>query len=186
MEESEPIPFLTLADPVQLKAFTDPLRRRVLHVVTLRAATNQQVADDLGEPQAKVLHHLRVLLDLGLIRLVETRVRGGNVEKYYRAVARVFSIRPGTEMLPETVAADLEVLRRDVMEGMTLWPEWQPYLISIPGRITPERGQEFQERLKALVLEYVVPSEDPVADPVTFFGLLYRDPAVKERDASSQ
>lgn len=41
-----------------------------------------------------MLHHLRVLLRAELIRLVEERVRIGNVEKYSRATARVSGFRP--------------------------------------------------------------------------------------------
>src|SRR5829696_5979233 len=94
-------PFLVVDDPQQIKAFTDPLRVRVLVMLAERAATNQQVANLLGEPQAKVLYHLRFLLDAGLIRLVEQRVKGGNVEKYYRATARSYGLRPTPELVPE-------------------------------------------------------------------------------------
>src|SRR5215472_2003094 len=94
MEPFEPVPLQVISDPQQLKAFTDPLRIRVVNFLKPRAATNQQIADALGEPQAKVLYHIRFLLDAGLIRLVDQQIRGGNVEKYYRALAHLFALRP--------------------------------------------------------------------------------------------
>ena len=93
----EPAPFLPVSEPKQLKAISDARRARILRILADREATNQQLAAALGEPQARVLHHVRVLLDAGLIRLVDERVRGGNVEKYYRATARLFGFRPGPE-----------------------------------------------------------------------------------------
>src|SRR5690348_3113629 len=93
--------FYDVGDPEQLKAFTDPLRLRVLEILKAREATNKQIADELGQPPARVLHHVRVLAELGLIRLVDTQVKGGNVEKYYRAVARGFTLHASPELEPE-------------------------------------------------------------------------------------
>jgi hypothetical protein len=58
-ETAEPVPFQIVSDPRQLKAFTDPIRNRILHILADRPATNQQLATTLGEPGAKVLHHVR-------------------------------------------------------------------------------------------------------------------------------
>lgn len=67
----EPVPFQIVSDPQRLKAFTDPLQIRILHILADPEAANQQLARSLGEPQGKVLHHVRFLLDADLIRLVE-------------------------------------------------------------------------------------------------------------------
>jgi predicted transcriptional regulator len=80
VDSLEPLAFQIVADPQQLKAFTDPLRVRVLNQLRERAATNQQIAVALGEPHAKVLYHVRFLQQVGLIRLVDQQIKGGNVE----------------------------------------------------------------------------------------------------------
>ena len=94
MDEFNPAPVMIIESPEQIKAFTDPLRVKVLRILAERAATNQQIADLLGQPHAKVLYHIRFLVDVGLIKLVDTQIKGGNVEKYYRALANIFDLRP--------------------------------------------------------------------------------------------
>lgn len=76
MSDFSPAPLMILETPEQIKAFTDPLRLRVLRILRERPATNQQVADELGEPHAKVLYHIRFLLEAGLIKLVDTQIKG--------------------------------------------------------------------------------------------------------------
>ena len=125
MNEFEPLTTQLIDEPRQIKAFTDPLRVRVLVVLAERAATNQQVADALGEPQAKVLYHIRFLLDVGLIRLVNTRIKGGNVEKYYRAVARSFAIQPTPELRGHVIGAEFQMLGDELAHSALAWPDEQ-------------------------------------------------------------
>lgn len=76
----------------QLRTFADGLRMRLVDVLSQRAMTAKQLATLLGEPPSRTHYHLRELERVGLVRLVETREKGGILEKYYRAVARNFSI----------------------------------------------------------------------------------------------
>jgi DNA-binding transcriptional ArsR family regulator len=180
----EPVPFLILDQPEQLKAFTDPLRSRVLSILCEREATNQQVAGALGEPHARVLHHVRSLLDMGLIVLVDTRIKGGNVEKYYRAVARMFGLRPALpELRSGIVAAELELVRQEAVASWLTWPD--QWLLAFEGRrarMTEARLREFYSRLNDLIAEYWGGPDAPIPrDPngvdQRLFAILYRDPA---------
>src|SRR5579864_5753375 len=72
----------------QLRGVADPLRVRIFEALTQHAMTATQVGEELGIPAPKAHYHVRELERLGLVRLVETRERGGILEKYYRAVAR--------------------------------------------------------------------------------------------------
>lgn len=193
MEPFEPQPFRVVTDPQQLKAFTDPLRVRVLNQLKQRAATNQQVAAALGEPHAKVLYHVRFLLDAGLIRLVDQRIKGGNVEKYYRAVARLFGLRPDEDTAAAgLVGAAFEGVRQEVAASEQAWPDqpvsWETRRVRLP----PARADEFYRRFTALVAEYwggpaslaegdagavAIAEEDPAAPTLCFAAVLYRDPA---------
>jgi DNA-binding transcriptional ArsR family regulator len=163
--------------PEQLKAFTDPLRNQVLAILAEREATNQQIADLLGQPQAKVLYHIRVLLQEDLIRLVDTQVKGGNVEKYYRAIARLFSLRPGPETFPALVNAGLEVVRQEVAGSTAAWPDQPRHYESRNRRIAPEQVTAFFKKLQALISqEWDGLEEDPDAPLTAFVALSYRDP----------
>lgn len=76
----------------QLRAVSDNLRIRILEVLERRPMTVTQVGDRLGLAPAKVHYHVRELERVGLVRLVETREKGGVLEKYYRAVAQGLSV----------------------------------------------------------------------------------------------
>ncbi len=78
----------------QLRAIADPLRQRILDIALTQRHTSTQIAEILGESAAKVHYHVRELERVGLVRLVETRERGGILEKYYRAVARAITVSP--------------------------------------------------------------------------------------------
>ena len=78
----------TIDDPRFVKAMSHPLRVRILAMLDERKASPNQLAGWLGASLGTVAYHVRTLLELGLIELVdETRVRGA-VEHHYRAKAR--------------------------------------------------------------------------------------------------
>lgn len=154
----EPNPFQIVSDPRQLKAFTDPIRNRILHILANQEATNQQLATMLGEPQAKVLHHVRFLLDTGLIVLVDQRVRGGNVEKFYRSVARTFGFRPdpadAEAVSGPASGAIFESVTQELVASLKVWSDQPLYWETRRTRLSPERIREFDEKLLALIAEY--------------------------------
>jgi DNA-binding transcriptional ArsR family regulator len=71
----------------QLRAMADQLRLSILDRLRRRAMTVTQLGDALGIAPAKAHYHVRELERVGLLRLVQTREKGGILEKYYRAVA---------------------------------------------------------------------------------------------------
>lgn len=75
-------------DPRYVKAFSHPLRVRIMGVLERRTASPRQIADVLGVKIGVVAYHVRTLERLGLIELIdETRVRGA-VEHHYRSRGR--------------------------------------------------------------------------------------------------
>ena len=161
----EPTPFQIVSDLRQLKAFTDAIRVRILHILADREATNQQLASMIGESQAKVLHHVRFLLDVELIVLVEQRVRGGNVEKFYRATARVYGFRPESsdvEALSAPVSGALfESITQELVASLKLWPAQPLYWETRRAHMAPERVEEFNTRLLSLLTEYWGDLDEP-------------------------
>jgi DNA-binding transcriptional ArsR family regulator len=76
----------------QLRAMADQLRLSILQRLLGRAMTVTQLGDALGIAPAKAHYHVRELERVGLLRLVQTREKGGILEKYYRAVAEDFQV----------------------------------------------------------------------------------------------
>jgi DNA-binding transcriptional ArsR family regulator len=78
----------SIDDPRFVKAMSHPLRVRILAMLDERKASPNELAGWLGASLGTVAYHVRTLLQLELIELVdETRVRGA-VEHHYRAVPR--------------------------------------------------------------------------------------------------
>jgi DNA-binding transcriptional ArsR family regulator len=172
--------------PQQLKAFTDPLRIRILVALAERAATNQQLADTLDAPQANVLYHLRFLLKVGLILLVDTQIKGGNVEKYYRAVARTFDLQLAPDLRPSVAGAEFAAIGQEVAASARAWPEQPPRFVARGRRVSPEQATAFFARLQAFLAEYwsdphaqapEAAPEDAAADAALFYcaAVVYRD-----------
>jgi DNA-binding transcriptional ArsR family regulator len=182
MTEFTPLPVLVVETSEQLKAFTDPLRVRVLSILTRRSATNQQISDLLGEPHAKVLYHIRFLLEVELIRLINTQIKGGNIEKYYRAVASVFDLRSPAGNAEQDIALlhpILDNLRSDLISSAIQFPDFVNRFNNRSLCLTQEQLEEFDTRLNALITEMHAAQADannPKATMLRFTSFLYCDP----------
>ncbi len=71
----------------QLRAISDILRVRIIDLLREQSMTVTQLGEALGVVPAKIHYHVRELERVGLLRLVETREKGGILEKYYLPIA---------------------------------------------------------------------------------------------------
>ena len=104
----------------QLRAVADDLRLRILERLALQAMTVTQLAGVMGEVPAKLHYHVRELEKVGLLKLVETREKGGILEKYYRAVAKGINV-PDTlfqGLPPDEAAAALTEIISPFFQGV--------------------------------------------------------------------
>lgn len=152
----------------QLRGVADSLRLRIYEALAQRAMTATQVGEEMQIAAPKAHYHVRELERLGLVKLVETRERGGILEKYYRAIARNL-IAPPTLLRgakpEEVVAAVTEVFTNlsqsfltamgryaaadepqaahsPIMDGLTLWmtpQELKQMLMSMEDLYAPFR-----------------------------------------------
>jgi DNA-binding transcriptional ArsR family regulator len=76
-------------DPRLVKALAHPLRVRILGVLQDRVASPSDLAEELKAPLGNVSYHVRILAQLGLLKLVKKRPRRGAIEHYYEARSRV-------------------------------------------------------------------------------------------------
>ena len=76
----------------QLRAVADMLRMRIVDTLRERPMTVTQLGEMLDIAPAKIHYHVRELEKVGLLRLVETREKGGILEKYYQPIAYDFTV----------------------------------------------------------------------------------------------
>src|SRR5438270_5478558 len=102
----------------QLRAIADMLRVRIIDLLQKQPMTVTQIGEELGEAPAKIHYHVRELERVGLLRRVETREKGGILEKYYQPIAREFSVEKSLLSAPpdEAVAVVGRVLNQ-IKEG---------------------------------------------------------------------
>jgi DNA-binding transcriptional ArsR family regulator len=128
-----------------------PVRGTILDLLLERAATVGELAATIGRPASTVAHHVGVLADTGMLKVIRTRRVRAIDERYYRRTARIFyvgAIRPGqartlanllsvaaAESGPAHEADDLRAILRHA-------------------RIPRERAAEFWERVFRLTHEF--------------------------------
>src|SRR5436309_2350948 len=63
---------IALTQPSDVRALSHPLRNTILSLLHERAATVTELAAAVGRPKSTVAHHVNVLVDAGLVRVVRT------------------------------------------------------------------------------------------------------------------
>jgi DNA-binding transcriptional ArsR family regulator len=89
---------MEVSTPAQLRAMADPLRGTILDLLLERAATVAELAAAVKRPRSTVAHHVNVLVDAGMLRVVRTRRVRAVEERYYGRTARMFYV--GVVSLP--------------------------------------------------------------------------------------
>ena len=144
----------------QLKALADPLRIRVLEGFVDQSRTTKQVASLLGEKTTKLYHHVDALEKAGLIELKETRPNRGTLEKYYRAVARMFRAEPdllssGESTKEEWAAMGADLLTAAAEELRSPSPDLKdgqrPMIIQAKVMASQVDVNDLQERLEEVI-----------------------------------
>ena len=82
-------PINEINDPRLVKALAHPLRVSILSALEHRIASPSQLAEELDVPLPNLSYHIRMLVQLDMLKLVKTRPRRGAIEHYYQAKGRV-------------------------------------------------------------------------------------------------
>src|SRR3954468_15724186 len=112
-----------LVDPRLAKALSHPMRARILAILNERTASPNEISEMIDERLPNVSYHVRALLDLGCIELVDTAQRRGAIEHYYQALVRPFFSdrdwkrlpRSGRQAISDSI---LQILWEDVSDSM--------------------------------------------------------------------
>ncbi len=107
----------TLSDPEAFKILADETRRRMIFLLRAKEMTVSQIADQLDLTPQTVYHHIKRLLEGGMVEVTrEVRV-DHIIESYYMATAEVFHVTVGKtsggkESLSENIPLALDGLKR--------------------------------------------------------------------------
>jgi DNA-binding transcriptional ArsR family regulator len=141
---------LEVSTPAQLRAMAHPVRSSILDLLLERAATVGELASALGRPKSTVAHHVNVLVDAGMLRVVRTRRVRAIDERSYGRTARLFqvgvidrtggaSMTVGVSPLSEAAAESVPAHQADELRATLRH-----------ARIPAERAHQFWEDVLAL------------------------------------
>jgi DNA-binding transcriptional ArsR family regulator len=101
----EPKGLMVIKDPEVAKLFSDPLRRKILHLVTHKEMSAADLVKELGKNYSSVVYHIRLLENAGLAAKVREDIVQNKIQPFYRATAWSFHV---TYYLDETMTNDEE------------------------------------------------------------------------------
>ena len=102
--EYQPAEVLMISTPEQLKIISDPLRMQILESVSMEALNVKQIAARLSQPATRLYYHVSALEEGGFVVVVDTRIKSGILEKYYRIAAQNIQVERG--LLRQSGATD--------------------------------------------------------------------------------
>lgn len=117
-----------ITDLEALRIITDPLRLKILEVMAADLGRNwsaKEVARAIGTSQTKLYHHLGLMEEHGFLRVAETRLVSGIVERRYAATAQGFrvdrsllAVGGGADAMADAVDAVLDKTRGEILAGV--------------------------------------------------------------------
>jgi DNA-binding transcriptional ArsR family regulator len=145
---------IALTEPAQVRALSHPARNVILGLLHERAATVTELAAALDRPKSTVAHHVKVLAEAGLIRVVRTRRVRAIEERFYGRTARMFFVGvergPGGEEMPRDFN-DFEVAAH---ESAAAFRDGKLWGFIRHARISDQQASEFWQRMSELVDEF--------------------------------
>ncbi len=148
-------PTLTFESADQYRALFEETRMHIVDLLLERAATIKELSETLDIPKGTVGHHVSVLEDAGLIRVVRTKKVRAIQAKYYGRTARTYLLAdlPDTEIdiapdkfLSQAAVAYSKAGDLDAAVG--------PMSTLRHARIPDSKAEEWRERLGELVSEF--------------------------------
>lgn len=143
---------LDLESPEQYRALFETTRQTILTLLSERAATTSELAEALGRPKGTVGHHLKVLADAGLVRVVRTKRVRALQAKYYGRTARTFwynrigQAEHETQRVLSTVNSEIAQLPEELARMADANIRYV--------RIDAERALEWHTRLNDLISDF--------------------------------
>ena len=161
-------PTLTFETTDQYRALFESTRMQIVDLLLERAATIKELAETLDIPKGTIGHHVAVLEEAGLIRVVRTKKVRAIEAKYYGRTARTYLLtsKPGDiELAPDNF---LTQAASAYARATSMDADVGPMSTLRHARIPDSKAAEWAERLTALVSEFTEESRGGE----TTYGLL--------------
>jgi DNA-binding transcriptional ArsR family regulator len=160
MSNDDAVPDYALAEdvevstPAQLRAMAGPLRSTILDLLLERAATVSELAAAVGRPKSTVAHHVKVLVDAGMLQVVRTRRVRAIDERYYGRTARLFRVGAVTPTAGARSAVGRSPLSEAAAEAVPAHDADELRATLRHARIPAARAREFWAQVLALAQEF--------------------------------
>lgn len=160
MAINSPVPDYEFADYLELttaeevRAISDPLRTTILGLLHERAATVTELAAAVKRPKSTVAHHVKVLADAGLLKVVRTRRVRAIEERYYGRAARMFYVGLGRHSDGVDLPADFNDFEVAAKESLGAYEAGQMRSFIRHARISEEQAAEFWKRIDMVIHEF--------------------------------
>jgi DNA-binding transcriptional ArsR family regulator len=145
---------IALTKPSQVKALSHPLRNTILGLLHERAATVSELAVALERPKSTVAHHVKVLAEAGLIRVVRTRRVRAIEERFYGRTARLFYVSLESAHDAEDVPRTFNDFEVAAAESAEAYQDGKLWGFIRHARISETQASDFWERMTELVAEF--------------------------------
>jgi len=144
---------IVVTTPTELRAMAHPLRSTVLDLLLERAATVSELAGAVGRPKSTVAHHVKVLVEAGLLRVVWTRRVRAIDERFYGRTARVFFVGP-VPLEQLTPLPWTNYLADAAGESRAAYHADRMFALHRHARISRQQARDFWERIFQVVHEF--------------------------------
>jgi DNA-binding transcriptional ArsR family regulator len=145
---------LALTRAAQVKAIGHPLRTTILGLLHERAATVTELAIALERPKSTVAHHIKVLNESGLVRVVRTRRVRAIEERFYGRTARMFFVAVERGPEGDELPRDFNDFEVAAGESAAAYRDGKLWGFIRHARISEAQVSEFWERMAELVTEF--------------------------------
>lgn len=143
-----------LTTPPQVRAISNPLRTTLLGLLHERAATVTELAAAVGRPKSTVAHHVKVLTDAGLLKVVRTRRVRAIEERFYGRTARMFYVALESDAEGAALPLDFNDFEVAANESAEAFRNRKLWGFIRHARLSEEQAADFWERIAALVREF--------------------------------
>jgi DNA-binding transcriptional ArsR family regulator len=145
---------LELTTHAQLRAIADDARSLILELLLERAATVGELAAAIGRPKSTIAHHVGVLVDTGMLRVVRTRRVRAIDERYYGRTARTFLVGAALHPGDDPLAVHANALGVAAAESVAAHEADTLRSIIRHARVSREHLREFWDRVISLSAEF--------------------------------
>jgi predicted transcriptional regulator len=175
-------PVRTINDLETLRLIFDPFRLQLLGMMAHEPTTVKQMADELNTTPHRLYYHIRMLEKADVIKVADTRLVNGIVEKFYQTTAIEFIIERGMlnfdtdegmqgfdVILSEVLDKTREDIKRSGRAGIIDPDEKAPHPDALLLRrgivyLRPEQAAKVYEEFQRILMEMM--SAEPSAEGV--------------------